>query len=59
MALSVLIGGPLILYHILPVVGVPAAVASGIVIVVVIKHLGLLAVLLTPVYTLLRRRPKH
>ena len=59
MALSALIGGPLILYHILSVVGVPAAVASGIVIVVVIKHLGLLAVLLTPVYTLLRRRPKH
>jgi hypothetical protein len=58
-ALVALIGGPIILYHILPLAGVPAALASGVVVVVAVKHLGLLAVLLTPLYALLRRRPRH
>jgi hypothetical protein len=59
MALVTLIGGPLILYHILPLAGVPAALASGVVLIVAVKHLGLLAVLLAPLYALLRRRPRR
>lgn len=58
-ALVALIGGPIILYHILPVAGVPAALASGLVAVVAVKHLGLAAVLLTPLYALLRRRHRR
>jgi hypothetical protein len=55
-AVVALVAGPLILYGILPLAGVSAAVASGVVAVVAIKHLGLVAVLLTPLYALLRRR---
>jgi hypothetical protein len=55
-ALVVLIGGPIVMYHILPLAGVPAAVASGVVGIVLIKHLGLLAVLCAPLLSLLRRR---
>ena len=58
-ALVPLIGGPIILYHVLPLAGVPAAVASTFVVVVAFKHLGLMAVLLAPLYALLRRRPRH
>jgi hypothetical protein len=57
--LVALIGGPIILYHILPVAGVPATMAAGVVLVVAVKHLGLLALLLTPFYALLRRRPRE
>lgn len=51
-----LIGGPIMLYHILPLVGVPAALVSGVVLVAAVKHLGLMAVLLTPLYAFQRRR---
>jgi hypothetical protein len=54
-----LIGGPIILYHMLPLAGVPAALASGVVVVVAVKHFGLVAVLITPLYAMLRRRPRH
>jgi hypothetical protein len=58
-ALVALIVGPLILYRVLPRFGVPAALVSGIVGVVVLKHLGLLAVVLTPLYALLRQRRRR
>ena len=53
---AALIAGPLILYAILPHTGVPLAFASGVVIAIVLTHLGVLAVVLTPVYVLFRRR---
>ena len=55
-ALAVLVGGPIILYYILRIAGVPAALVSGVVVIVALKHIGLLAVLVTPLYALLRRR---
>jgi hypothetical protein len=54
-----LIAGPLVLYQVLPLIGVPVALASGAVAVILLKHLGILAVLLTPMYALLRRRPRR
>ena len=51
-----LIAGPLMLYNALPHAGVPVALASGVVMAIVLTHLGVLAVVLTPVYVLLRRR---
>ena len=51
-----LILGPVILYFTLRGAGVPATVVSGIVLLVAAKHLGLLALISTPVYALLRRR---
>jgi hypothetical protein len=38
-ALVALIGAPIILYHILPLAGVPVALASAVVVVVAVKHL--------------------
>ena len=58
-AVIALVAGPLVLYQVLPLIGVPMALVSGAVGVIVLKHLGLLALLLTPVYGLLRRRPKR
>lgn len=58
-ALVALIAGPITLYYILPLAGVPVAVASSVVVIVALKHLGLVAVLLTPLYALLRRRTRH
>jgi hypothetical protein len=58
-ALATLIGGPIMLYFLLPLAGVPIALASGVVTIVALKHLGLLAVLLAPLYALLRRRPRR
>ena len=57
MVLVALIAGPIVLY-LLPLAGVSAAVASSVVVVVALKHLGLLAVLLAPLYALVRRRPR-
>jgi len=57
-ALVALVGGPVVLYHLLPAAGVSAAVASGVVLVVAVKHLGLLAALVTP-YALFRRRSRR
>jgi hypothetical protein len=58
-AVVALITGPVILYNILPVAGVPSALASGLVVLIAVKHLGLVAVLLTPLYALVRRRPRR
>ena len=57
-AFVALVGGPVVLYHLLPVAGVSAAVASGVVFVVAVKHVGLLAALVTP-YALFRRRSRR
>lgn len=54
-----LMAGPLVLYQVLPLIGVPVALVSGAVAVILLKHLGILAVLLTPMYALLRRRPRR
>jgi hypothetical protein len=55
-AVLALIAGPVILYRILPLAGISAATVSGIVTIVAIKHLGLIAMVLAPIYALLRRR---
>lgn len=57
-ALVGLIGGPVVLYQLLPAAGASAAVASGVVLVVAVKHLGLLAALVTP-YALFSRRRRR
>lgn len=51
-----LILGPMMLYLILRSTGVPAAIVSSVVLLVVAKHLGLLAVIFAPVHAFLRRR---
>jgi hypothetical protein len=55
-AIAGLIAGPIVLYVLLPRAGVPAALASGVVVAVAFKHLGLLAVVLAPVHAIIRRR---
>lgn len=54
-----LILGPVVLYFVLRDVGVPAAIVSGVVLLVAAKHLGLLAVILAPVYAFARRHSKR
>jgi hypothetical protein len=54
-----LIAAPLALYRVLPLLGVPVALVSGAVAVILLKHLGILTVLLAPTYALLRRRRKR
>lgn len=54
-----LILGPIMLYLILRSVGVPADIVSGVVLLMAAKHLGLLAVILSPVYAFVRRRSKR
>jgi hypothetical protein len=56
--LVIVIGGLLLLYRILPGAGLTAAVGSS-VLAVVMAHLGILAVLLAPIYALLRRRSRR
>jgi uncharacterized membrane protein YhaH (DUF805 family) len=56
-ALVGLIGGPVVLYYLLPAAGASAAVASGAALIVALKHLGLLAALVTP-FALFRRRSR-
>lgn len=55
-AVIVLIAGPVVLYYILPHVGLPATLVSSVIILMVVKHLGLLAALLGPLYAWFRRR---
>jgi hypothetical protein len=55
LAVIVLIAGPLLLYWFFPAVGVPTTIALGMIAVIAIKHLGLLAILLGPLYALIRR----
>jgi hypothetical protein len=40
----VLVAGPVLLYWFLPATGVPTAIALGMIAVIVIKHLGVLAI---------------
>ena len=54
--LVALVAGPVLLYLVLPLAGISAAAVSGIVTIVAIKHLGLMAMVLAPIYALLRRR---
>ena len=54
--LALLIAAPLAIYTLLPYAGVPVAVATSLALVIALKHLGVLAVLLAPLYALLRRR---
>jgi hypothetical protein len=49
----------IILSYVLPHTALSATVVSGVIILVVIKHLGLLAVWLGPLYALFRRRSRH
>jgi len=56
---AALIAGPILLYFLLPLAGVPLALASGVVAIVALKHLGLLAIVLAPLYTILRRRRRR
>jgi hypothetical protein len=58
-ALAALIAGPILLYFLLPLAGVPIALVSGVVAIVALKHLGLLAVLVAPFYAIFRRRPRR
>jgi hypothetical protein len=55
-AALVLIAAPALLYTLLPHAGVPVAAATTLALVVGLKHAGVLAALLAPVYALLRRR---
>jgi hypothetical protein len=54
-AVVALIAGPIVLYFLLPLAGMPLALASGVVAIVALKHLGLLAIVLAPLYAILRR----
>ena len=54
-----LILGPAILYFVLRSVGIPAPLASGVVLLVAAKHVGLLAMIVSPFYALVRRRAQH
>ena len=53
--LVIVLGGLLVLYRILPVASLTAAVGSSVLAVIVMAHLGVLAVMLAPIYALLRR----
>jgi uncharacterized membrane protein YbhN (UPF0104 family) len=59
MAVVALIASPAILYYILSRAGLPVTLVSGVVILMAAKHLGLLAVVLGPLYALFRRRPRQ
>lgn len=53
-----LIFSPAILYFVLRGAGLPAAVVSGLVLLMAAKHLGLIAAIVAPFYALVRRRAK-
>lgn len=57
-ALVGVIGGPVVLYHLLPAAGASAALAAGVVLVLAVTHLGLLAALVTP-GAVFRRRSRR
>jgi membrane protein YdbS with pleckstrin-like domain len=54
-ALILITGHGIVLYYVSSYVALSAAVVSGVIILVVIKHLGLIA----PMYTLFRRRARR
>jgi hypothetical protein len=51
----VLIAAPTLLYALLPHAGVPVAAGTMVAIVISLKHAGLLAALLAPLYAVFRR----
>jgi len=55
-AAVVLIAGHIILPYLLSHTALSAAVVSGVIVLMVVKHLGLLAVLLGPLHARFRRR---
>jgi hypothetical protein len=57
--IAVLIATPVISYYALPHLGLPAVLVSWAILLMVAKHLGLLAVLLGPLYALRRRRMRQ
>lgn len=57
--LVIVVGGLVFLYRIQPVAGLTAAVGSTVLAVIVMAHLGVLAVLLAPINALLRRRSRR
>jgi hypothetical protein len=56
LAAIALVATPVLLYFFLPHFGLPKALVSGVVVLMIAKHLGLLAVLVGPVYAVFRRR---
>lgn len=54
-----LVAGQVVLYYVLSYMALPAALVSGVIGLVVLKHLGLLTVLLGPLYVLFRRRRRR
>jgi hypothetical protein len=56
---TVIAGHGIILYYVSSHMTLSAAVVSGVIILLVIKHLGLAAALLGPLYALVRRRSRH
>ena len=58
-AVVVLIAGPVVLYAVLPLAGLSASLVSIAVLVVAVKHLGLLAILVAPLYAMFRRRRRR
>jgi hypothetical protein len=58
-AVVVLIAGHVILPYALSHTALSATVVSGVIILIVVKHLGLLAMLLGPVYARFRRRSRY
>ena len=54
----VLVSSPILLYYLSSHAGLPTALLSSIVILLVLKHLGVAALLLGPVYALFRRRSR-
>lgn len=59
MAIFALVAGPVLLYQFLPLAGVSAAATASVAAIITVKHLGLFAVLLSPLYALLRRRSRR
>jgi hypothetical protein len=58
-AVVLIAGHGIILSYVLSYTALSAAVVSGVMMLVVITHLGLLAPLLGPLYALFRRRSRH
>jgi hypothetical protein len=58
-AVGLIAGHGIILSYVLSYTALTAAVVLGVMMLVVITHLGWLAVLLGPLYALFRRRSRH
>jgi hypothetical protein len=58
-AVVLIVGHGIILSYVLSSTALSAAVVAGVIMLVVITHLGWLAVWLGPLYALFRRRSRH